>query len=81
MNSVIPEKFVFGSDFPALSPRLWIEDFAQYVENGLEWGGKRRHFREENLEKFFRTNAIKALNLDKFRPDLANRTKFKVLER
>ena len=81
MNSVIPEKFVFGSDFPALSPRLWIEDFAQYVENGLEWGGKRRHFREENLEKFFRANAIEALNLDKLRPELANRTKFKILER
>jgi len=80
MNSVMPEKFVFGSDFPAISPQKWIDDFSQYAEKGLEWGGKHRNFKQENLEKFFRTNAIKALNLENLRPELVNRTEFKVLE-
>ncbi|MBB6122967.1 amidohydrolase family protein [Sphingobium subterraneum] len=80
MNSVFPEKFVFGSDYPAISPKVWIEDFSKFWENGLEWGGKVRKFKEENLEKFFRTNAIEALNLKKLRPELASRTEFKILE-
>lgn len=80
MNSVMPDKFVFGSDYPALSPKKWIEDFSTFYRDGVDWGGKRRMFREENLEKFFRGNAIKALNLEVLRPELAHRTKFKVLE-
>jgi len=79
MNSVVPEKFVYGSDFPALTPKDWINDFSQFVENGLEWGGKKRTFKEENLAKFFRLNAIKAMNLEKLRPELVNRTPFKVI--
>jgi hypothetical protein len=27
-NSVIPDKFLFGSDFPLLSPDRWLEEFA-----------------------------------------------------
>jgi len=80
MNSVVPEKFVYGSDFPALTPKDWIKDFSQFVENGLEWGGKKRNFRHENLAKFFRLNAIKAMNLEKLRPELVNRTQFKVTQ-
>lgn len=80
MNSVLPDKFVFGSDYPAISPQVWIDDFSKFVENGLEWGGKKRYFKQENLEKFFRTNAIKAINLEKLRPELVNRTKFKILQ-
>ena len=79
MNSVVPDKFVYGSDFPAISPKVWINDFAQFVENGLEWGGKKRTFKQENLAKFFRLNAIKAMNLEKLRPELVNRTQFKVV--
>jgi predicted TIM-barrel fold metal-dependent hydrolase len=29
MNSVMPEKFLFGSDFPLLSPERWLKDFAE----------------------------------------------------
>ena len=78
MNSVQPDKFVFGSDYPAISPQYWIEDFAKFVEQGFDWGGKKRTFREESLERFFRTNAIQAMNLEKLRPQLVNRTKFKM---
>ncbi len=78
MNSVVPDKFVYGSDYPALTPKDWIKDFSQYFDNGVEWGGKKRKFREENLAKFFRLNAIKAMNLEQLRPELVNRTQFKV---
>ena len=78
MNSVVPEKFVYGSDYPALTPKDWIADFSQFFDSGVEWGGKKRMFREENLAKFFRLNAIKAMNLEHFRPELVNRTPFKV---
>jgi predicted TIM-barrel fold metal-dependent hydrolase len=79
MNSVVPDKFVYGSDFPALTPKDWINDFSQYFEKGVEWGGRRRMFREENLARFFRLNAIKAMNLEKLRPQLVNRTPFRVI--
>jgi hypothetical protein len=29
MNSVIPEKFLFGSDYPLLSPERWLAEFAE----------------------------------------------------
>lgn len=29
LNSVIPDKFVYGSDFPLLSPERWLEEFEQ----------------------------------------------------
>jgi uncharacterized protein len=28
LNSVIPEKFLFGSDFPMMKPDRWLDDFA-----------------------------------------------------
>jgi predicted TIM-barrel fold metal-dependent hydrolase len=64
MNTVLQDKFVFGSDYPAIDPKVWIDDFNATIENGFEWGGKRREFRPEVYEKFMRTNAIKALKLD-----------------
>lgn len=64
MNTVLQDKFVFGSDYPAIHPRLWLDDFDALVENGFEWGGKKRSFHPEVYEKFVRYNAIKALKLD-----------------
>ncbi len=29
MNSIIPEKFLFGSDYPLFPPKRWLEEFGQ----------------------------------------------------
>ena len=80
MNSTLAEKFVYGSDYPAISPKIWIDQFAQYIEGGFAWGGKTKYFRKENLERFFRLNAIEAMNLKKFRPDLVDAGQFEMFE-
>jgi predicted TIM-barrel fold metal-dependent hydrolase len=79
MNSVLPDKFVFGSDFPAISPKVWMDQFAQYVEGGFRWGEKTHYFNESVLERFFRLNAVEAMNLKKFRPDLVEAASFEMV--
>jgi hypothetical protein len=79
LNTVAPDKFVFGSDYPAISPKVWLDDFAQLVEAGYEWGGKKRDFKQESVAKFLRHNAVKALNLEKLRPELAKRAELKIV--
>lgn len=69
MNTVLADKFVLGSDYPAIFPQYWLQDFAPFIEEGFEWGGKRREFKPESLQKFLRTNAVRALNLQKYRPE------------
>lgn len=64
MNTVLQDKFVFGSDYPAIDPRVWLDDFDKLVESGFEWGGKRREFKPETYDKFLRKNALRALKLD-----------------
>jgi predicted TIM-barrel fold metal-dependent hydrolase len=51
-NSVIPEKFVFGSDFPLLSPDRWMKEFATL---DLKAGVR---------EKVLYENACRILDLD-----------------
>lgn len=80
MNSLIPEKFVFGSDYPAISPKVWIDQFAQYVEGGFSWGGRTRHFDKATLAGFFRLNAIEAMNLRQLRPELVDAEQFDIIE-
>ena len=80
MNSVLSDKFVYGSDYPAISPKVWIDQFAEYIEKGFEWGGAHKNFSQDVLEKFFRANAIEAMNLRKFRPDLIGAANFDVVE-
>lgn len=63
-NTFLQDKMVFGSDYPALHPKAWIEDFEPFLENGFEWGGRKRRFSREVVEKFFRKNAIRALKLN-----------------
>ena len=63
MNTFLQDKMVFGSDYPALNPRIWLDDFQTFVDNGFEWGGKRRTFKPGVLDKFLRKNAIRALKL------------------
>jgi uncharacterized protein len=80
MNSVLSDKFVYGSDYPAISPKVWIDQFAEYIDAGFVWGGKQKHFDFDVLEKFFRTNAVAAMSLDKFRPDLVAAEQFQLNE-
>ncbi|MFQ5860468.1 MAG: amidohydrolase family protein, partial [Dehalococcoidia bacterium] len=37
MNTVLQDKFVFGSDYPAINPAVWIKDFDAIVESGYTW--------------------------------------------
>ena len=64
MNTVLQDQFVFGSDYPAIDPKVWLDDFNAIVAQGIVWGGERREFRPEVYEKFVRTNALRALKLD-----------------
>jgi predicted TIM-barrel fold metal-dependent hydrolase len=51
LNSVMPEKFLFGSDYPLFHPRRWLDEFAQLsVKDGVR-------------EKVLRTNALGLLRL------------------
>ncbi len=51
MNSVMPEKFLFGSDYPLFHPRRWLDEFAQLsVKEGVR-------------EQVLRTNALRLLGL------------------
>jgi uncharacterized protein len=79
MNSVMPDKFVYGSDYPAISPKVWIDQFATYIEDGFQWGGKAKDFDPANVERFFRSNAIEALNLKKLRPELVDASRFEMV--
>lgn len=80
MNSVMADKFVYGSDYPAISPKVWIDQFAQYIEGGFNWSGTTKYFDAENLSRFFRDNAIEAMRLKHFRPDLVDAAKFEIVE-
>lgn len=80
MNSVMKDKFVYGSDYPAISPKIWIDQFAEYIERGFEWGGQHKEFGQDVIENFFRLNAIEAMNLRKFRPDMVDAAKFEMFE-
>lgn len=80
MNSVMPDKFVYGSDYPAISPKVWIDQFAGYIERGFEWGGVHKEFSEDVIARFFRHNAVEAMNLRKFRPDLVDAVDFQMFE-
>lgn len=51
-NSVIPDKFLFGSDFPLLSPDRWLEEF-----NDLA-------LKDEVKPKILYENACRVLGLD-----------------
>ncbi len=51
MNSVIPEKFLFGSDFPLFPPQRWLEEFSQLnLKDGVR-------------TKILRDNALRVLGL------------------
>ncbi len=78
LNTVTPDKFVFGSDYPAISPKTWLDDFAQLVESGYEWGGKKRSFNEASIAKFLRHNAVKAMNLEQLAPGRASQAEFRM---
>jgi predicted TIM-barrel fold metal-dependent hydrolase len=47
MNSVMPEKFLFGSDYPLFSPRRWLEEFGQLT---LKDGVREKVLRENALD-------------------------------
>ncbi|MCL6648200.1 MAG: amidohydrolase family protein [Chloroflexi bacterium] len=64
LNTVLQDKFVFGSDYPAIDPNVWLDDFDALVREGFMWGGKRREIRPEVYTKFLRQNALRALKLD-----------------
>ncbi len=51
MNSIMPEKFLFGSDFPLFPPRRWLDEFAK-----LE-------LKEGVRTKVLRDNALRILGL------------------
>lgn len=63
MNTVLQDKIVFGSDYPAINPRFWLDQFDEVVKDGFEWGGRRHALKPGVYEKFVRGNALKALNL------------------
>lgn len=46
----LQDKFMFGSDYPALSPKRWLEEFADMFPVSVQ-------------DKVFRENAIRILNL------------------
>ena len=64
LNTVLQDKMVFGSDYPAINPKVWLDDFNRVVEGGFEWGGERHHIEPAVYEKFVRGNAVKVLKLD-----------------
>ena len=52
MNSVIPWKFVFGTDFPLMDPDRWLAEFSQIeLKDGVR-------------EKVMYGNACKILGVD-----------------
>jgi predicted TIM-barrel fold metal-dependent hydrolase len=51
-NSVIPDKFLFGSDFPLLSPDRWLDEFGKL------------DLKDEVREKVLYRNACRILDLD-----------------
>ncbi|MCC7411093.1 MAG: amidohydrolase [Gammaproteobacteria bacterium] len=50
INGRLQDKFMFGSDYPALSPDRWLREFEQ-------------RYKPEVVEKVFRDNAIRILDL------------------
>lgn len=63
MNTVLQDKIVFGSDYPAISPGVWLDDFRRVVEKGYLWDGERHQLSPGVYEKFVRGNALRALKL------------------
>ncbi len=51
MNSIMPEKFLFGSDYPLFPPKRWLEDF------------DRLQLKDGVREKVLRDNALGILGL------------------
>jgi predicted TIM-barrel fold metal-dependent hydrolase len=51
-NSVIPEKFLFGSDFPLLSPDRWFSEFDALA------------IKDEVRPKILYENACRVLDVD-----------------
>jgi len=51
VNGRLQDKFMFGSDYPALSPERWLTEFEE-------------HYKPEVVEKVFYKNAIRILDLD-----------------
>lgn len=64
MNTVLQDKFVFGSDYPAITPQNWLRQFRTYAEEGFEWGGSHHVLSAQTVEKFLWLNPIRALGLD-----------------
>jgi len=50
MTKMIPEKFMFGTDYPMLSPRRWLDDFEGLNVNS----DVRRMVLSENARKLLR---------------------------
>lgn len=63
-NSLLPDKFVFGSDYPAVAPEVWLEAFDRMHAEGFEWGGKHHTWKEGVYENFVFYNACRFLKLD-----------------
>ena len=63
MNTVLQDKILFGSDYPAISPKVWLDDFQRIVDKGYDWGGEHHEIKPQVYEKFIRGNALKALKL------------------
>jgi len=51
VNGRLQDKCMFGSDYPALSPERWLNEFEE-------------RYKPEVIEKVFYKNAIRILNLD-----------------
>lgn len=64
MNTVLREKILFGSDYPPIHPKVWMEDFANLIEQGYTWGGRQRSFDQRAIELVMRDNAKRLLGLD-----------------
>jgi len=50
MTKMIPEKFMFGTDYPMLSPKRWLDDFGGLNVNS----DVRRMVLSENARKLLR---------------------------
>lgn len=66
MNTVLQDKILFGSDYPPVSPKVWLDDFNTFRSTGFEFAGKRHELREQVCDKVLRLNAIRALKLERF---------------
>lgn len=75
LNTVLQDKILFGSDYPPVHPKTWLDDFRHLCQAGYEWGGKRYSFDENAAQKVLRLNALQALGLAQQRPTEEPRTR------